>query len=425
MSSNSGTISAICATPPGRNVGMDSVNLALVLFLQRAGLDSRVKYYYPHIQQQESEGNQEQQVAQYVNHGAVTQEFCSAHNSLEQIQGSSAILYWGDFLHMAQYHRTLSRRLIQEGHVKNEHEAAEYIRDIFFLSRAGDAELAKSMAFGGTLIFNSLDDETTGKYASELDRFIKHARKLWVRDVFSHIKLSHLASDYSRIRQGVDCALMIRAKEIESLCGSAETTVQEAVNGKIGVFFGRSKGTGYTLTRFAKRIASGMGKSLYWLPWGDRQGFPSHRTWLMPRPAVPEVMRGTAPLNGTAHLLSALKNSSVIITDTYHVAVNAWNLGTPAICIGNPTPFSVRNVNSGAAFSWRDKRQTFFSMYEALDFFVYAHELIHPLWSRKRIRHILHQLGDQSVVNEIVRRMHQHRDNMETELLSELNDCLN
>lgn len=399
---------------------MDSVNLALQLTLKRANVETAVDYYYPHIPNINSDSNRAEQSVQNARHGVLDQSFRSAHTHLDEIMNSGVILYWGDFLHMAQYHRTIARRLILEKHVQNEQEAANYIQDIFFLSRAGDAVLNKTMSFGGTVIFNTVEDELHGNYATEFKRFIKRTHKIWSRDVFSFIKLSHLSDNYSYIRPGVDCALLIRKADVQALSGSADTTIKESVTGKIGVFFGRSRGTGFRLMQFASSIARGLGQGLYWLPWGNRQGFPSHRTWLAPRPTALSAMPGCEQLGDTAHLLSALMHSSLVITDTYHVAVNAWNLGTPAICVGDPAPFEARNVNSGPAFSWRDKRQTFLSMYDALSYFVYTRELQSWSWSRKRVQHILHSLSDEQAKNEIVRRMHQHRDRIETELTAEL-----
>ena len=407
---------------------MDSVNLALPLMLKRIGIKADVNYYYPHMLHVKTEQNIITEPAiQSANHGDLKQEFRSAHAHLDEIMASKIILYWGDFLHMAQYHRAIARRLIQKGHVSSEEDAANCIQEILFLSRAEDAVLKKSISFGGTIIFNTIADELYGKYATELTRFIKRTHRIWPRDVFSSIKFSHLLSDYSRIKPGVDCALLIHETDVRELCGESEVAIKEAVSGNIGIFFGRTKGTGFRLMKFATSIAKGMKKSMYWLPWGNHQGFPVHKTWFAPRPVSLNTMPGCEQLSCTAHLLSALKHSSLIITDTYHVAVNAWNLGTPAICVGDTTPLEpseMRSVNSGAAYAWRDKRQTFFSMYDALDYFVHAYELQNWRWSRRRIQHILQKLDDQKAIDEIVHRMHQHRDSVEAELASEVTRLL-
>ena len=396
---------------------MDSVNLALQLLLKRSNLAATVDYYYPHISSGTKIGNGQ-------NPGStVKPKFEPAYPHLTAIEQSSVILYWGDFLHMAQYQRTLARRLLQDGLVRNDDEATEYIHEIMFLSRASDSTLKKSLSFGGTVIFNNLDDELTGKYATEFSRFIDRTGKIWSRDVFSYMKLSRHASN-PQVRLGVDCALLIQRADVESLCVADNSVVKTAVDGKIGVFFGRSSGTGFKLMHFASMLARQRGQDMYWLPWGDRQGFPAHRTWLMPRPMALDQMQGCSHLTETGTMLSALMHSDLIITDTYHVAVNAWNLGTPAVCIGDIAPFVTRNVNSGAAFSWRDKRHTFYSMYEALDFFVHMQELKSWVWSRKHIRHIHRKLDDSSVKNEITDRLHRHRDRLEAELLMELSDRL-
>lgn len=393
---------------------MDSVNLALQLVLKRSNITAGVDYYYPYVSSSVKPGNRPDNT---------NPKFESAYQHLTSIYESSVILYWGDFLHMAQYQRTLARKFIQEGLVRNADEAAELIHEIMFLSSASDSILKKSLSFGGTVIFNNLDDELTGRYAVEFSRFIERTGKIWSRDIFSYTKLSHHALN-PHVRLGVDCALLIRHSDLEALIGAGNSSVKTAVDGKIGVFFGRSSGTGFRLMHVASMLARQRGQDMYWLPWGDRQGFPAHRTWLMPRPIALDQMPGCSQLTDTGNMLAALMYSNLIITDTYHVAVNAWNLGTPAVCIADIAPLVPRNVNSGPAFSWRDKRHTFYSMYEALDFFVHTRELNSWLWSRKRIRHLHEKLDNLAVQNQIIDHLHRHRDRLEAELCQELSNRL-
>ena len=63
----------------------------------------------------------------------------------------------------------------------------------------------------------------------------------------------------------------------------------------------------------------------------------------------------------------------MIVTDTYHICVNAWNLGIPAICIIDDLGEAVE-VNSGQQAP--DKRIVFYWSYQLTDFLISASQLL-------------------------------------------------
>lgn len=60
-----------------------------------------------------------------------------------------------------------------------------------------------------------------------------------------------------------------------------------------------------------------------------------------------------------------MRDASLVLTDTYHLAVNAWRLGTPAVLLA-PGGGIAADVNGGSATSYRDKRRDLYSQWEAL-----------------------------------------------------------
>jgi hypothetical protein len=89
------------------------------------------------------------------------------------------------------------------------------------------------------------------------------------------------------------------------------------------------------------------------------------------------IGRGTPAPSTTAsfeELLEQVAQSRLIITDTYHLAINAWRLGTPAICVVD-RPKNIWSVNSGGAGVRRDKREELYSQLECTGLLVDGDDL--------------------------------------------------
>jgi hypothetical protein len=68
-------------------------------------------------------------------------------------------------------------------------------------------------------------------------------------------------------------------------------------------------------------------------------------------------------------LIYGLGDLDFVLTDTYHLAINAWAQGTPAICLVD-TGGAGWNVNSGEPNMRRDKRVDLYSQLDALGLIV-------------------------------------------------------
>jgi len=121
-----------------------------------------------------------------------------------------------------------------------------------------------------------------------------------------------------------------------------------------------------------------------WIPWGDGAAFDAMEA--RTRKGFRQLQK--APIPRTAlvgDLYRLLQSFSLIVSDTYHVCVNAWRMGVPAVCIADIHPETAESVSSGHAYAWRDKRQCFYAMYDAMPYFTYFSELTDRKWRPRRV----------------------------------------
>lgn len=98
--------------------------------------------------------------------------------------------------------------------------------------------------------------------------------------------------------------------------------------------------------------------------------------------------------------------------------------GVPAICEGQSLERAPNNVNSGYAFAWRDKRQVFYAMLDALDFHVYAEELATPQWRERRLAQLLERVADAAGVAAVAARVRAQAEAAEGEFVAALKALL-
>jgi hypothetical protein len=399
-------IAVICASPPGVNPGMNSVDLAFSHFARRRGFLDRVKFYQLYPSSYKT-----------VYHKDETMAYSVIPPDDHLFQSNGLILYWGDFLHMRQYHEAVVNKLLKDDLFQDRKLALQRVQNVFLQSNMNTETLQKTVTFGSTLLFNTIRDELEPTYGPALERFLKLCKAVWFRDVYSALKACHIREEYHPNCLGVDCATLIAPEEVKK---DARTGGEE----KIGLFFGRIATNPEAMFKFAAQLSRRTNINLAWMPWGDAEAFPKLPSILKAFPSELLKSGGDQTAAATSKSLSDLLNYRLIITDTYHVCVNAWNLGVPAIClVENVKPVS-RSVNSGDAYSMRDKRQVFFGMYDALDFFVLNNELENNDLAEARISHLINLLNSSRETEAICSRIRLHARSMENKLAAELNILL-
>lgn len=396
-------LSIVLATPPGFNAGMTATELALVAFLRRHDLQAHAQCYQlvrfadrlAHLPPAERDAAQAR--------AETGIDYLPAFEHRDAIAASDAVLFWADYLHMGIYLRELAKLV------------ADDPKSVLLLAAANDATLRRTISFGTTLLFNTPRDEADASYAVPLRRFLTRAKRVWVRDAQSAARVAHLRHDYETGYFGVDCALLLTRDDV--LRNAAARGIgTPAEPGSVLLFCGREPPARGALLDVATTLGGALGRRVRWLPWGDGGAFPVSG----PRPEG--IAEGGAP---SAHaLLNEVAHAALVVTDTYHLAVAAWNAGVPAVCAFTGHTATPNDVSSGAEFNWRDKRETFFSQYDALDFLIRPEELTEPALLQRRVRHLADAVADVPLRTAIAARIRAHAESVEASLAAELSALL-
>ena len=391
-------LNVVCATQPGPNPGMASVDLALQALVRRHGLKADVAFHQLYTTNELLDSRQDAAAREpLLRRQALPFEYVCSRAEPERVWDADAVVFWGDFLHMEHYARTIAQRLVRIGAAADEAQGRAQALDYFFLRRAPAAALGRTLAFGGTLVFDRGPEASGDDYAQAFARFMRGARGVWMRDVYSALKVARARGTEAAPALGTDCALLLRPDDFAELPRSAWTADAGAGRDAVGMFFGRSPIPLEKLAGFGQDLARRLDAKPHWIPWGTAHSFPAMRY------QVREPEPDTPPLLGD--LLELIRRYRLVITDTYHLCVNAWNLGVPAICVGQGVVRAPNNVNSGWAFAWRDKREVFYAMHDALECSVHAQELGPAPWRERRLAQLVELLGQRGRAAAVVERV--------------------
>ncbi len=229
-------------------------------------------------------------------------------------------LFWGDLLHMRQYLNSI-RGLLRPSSAPPE--------DLLLLTSSPIEVVSRAVSFGTTFLYHSATDLTAEEYGPSFRRFLTHARLVMPRDIVS---LSQVAAVMPRssVAPGLDATQLF--------CGEADwreafpegTDTSLVSPDALLCYFARGKHDVADLRHAVGAFSDVFGQPVRWLPWGDRLSFP-HLGEYESRLELEDLSGGRAPR--LSALLEALAAARCVLTDTYHVAVIAWSLGTPAMIV--------------------------------------------------------------------------------------------
>lgn len=317
-------------------------------------------------------------------------------------ESQDLIIFWGDFLHMYQYQEAVAKILFLKKQYTTKKSAKNRVKEVFLLKGQSKKVLAKTYSFGSTILFNTISNETEVEYRDALANFLSGVAGVWFRDVFSALKANHIRGVYHDSCLGVDCATLIDPEFLNI------TNQKQNYPPHLGLFIGRTVNYITEIVGFAKEIETQISGHMSWIKWGDSRAFPTLKA--VRKVIAKESMEGFTDLGeaDTALALSRLATYDLIITDTYHICVNAWNLGIPAICVYGNDTYNERNVNAGNLLAKRDKRQVFMSMYDALDFLIPYTELAIQDLKQRRISLLIDRFKTGVEIKAIRQRLRQH-----------------
>lgn len=341
---------------------------------------------------------------------------------------TTAILFWGDFQHGRDYLIQSARRLdtIDGGQGRSEGETLDLLYRYFMME--GSDFSSKIMMCGGTLFQNSVADYADLRYLNALSRLYSSADYARARDPYSAGVIARLRRDYATSYLGVDAALLNQPRHLEALEQESPKVLAD-FDGAVGIFFGRSSASFpfWRASFFMKELASAIKAPLAWIPW-DR--FAAGRLFYSRRHRFQRKMKFAAevPRNvdvTVGDVLNLLRRCRLIITDTYHMAVNAIAFNTPVVCVYEPSPASERDCNIGHRAAPRDKRVSIFTSYDLSEFIVPTSDLTDAAARRLRAHHIAECIESSHSIEPAYSGIRAHAAACRRELIAHIQRHLN
>jgi len=290
------------------------------------------------------------------------------------------------------------------------------------LNSATKDTLAKTLSYGTTLMGdNEADLSMPGNYKDALARFLKNINHIWMRDVYSAMRVSHLLGDFPRNHLSTDCALFFDRTDAERLAAESVPHIGDK-NGHVATFFGRSEsGVLPHLTSFAIEIADLLKKEILWLPWLHQMSQKTYRSLKINALLRGEIIKRSPDkilrLSGVeprdySKVMTYLLGSSLVITDTYHLSLIAWKMGIPAICVGSGARNSKHTLGD-------KKKEVFYHTYGAQSFYVFTENLLDRTSRRSEIKNLVELIEHgSSFTSSIHQKICNHSKQSEEELLN-------
>lgn len=385
-------VAVVCALPPERNTGMATVDLAAYAIIPTLVPDTNVTFY--------SYGK----VGEYAyQEGELPFHYVDLTDRPEEYLNSDLIIFWGDFIHSRSYwekDRGDWDKAATSGSLeKRREEYGKYI----FLSTLSEEALKKAIIFGSTIITNSAGDMLDDFYRSNMERLLEHAGGVFFRDALSAAK----ASPYRGLQASLacDCALLLEEDHHRDLPGYVKPSERSGV----GVYFGRT-GSRLSMLCFAKVLARQLGEKDSWIPW-----LHTRRRWRLIARLFGYEVAETDVAPGV--LLTQLGGYSYIVTDTYHLCVNAWRLGIPAVCIGKGSAVSEHSLAD-------KKKEILFEMYGAREFYIFVENLRSFFGFSKSITQAKAALRNNRLSGEVSATIKRHVQTARLRLIATINTIL-
>lgn len=410
------TASVICAPPNGRNPGMATVDLAFGELADVAGVDAVTYWRLWDQSEWIGEPSGSWPAGPGCWHDPSTGlDYRNLRGNLTEAVNADVVVFWGDFLHMAPYQAETARILSEEIRcTASAGDAERMVADHLLFDRQSDEVLARTASFGTTLGLNAPADYV-GVYGQRLRRFLSRLGAVALRDGYSAQIAREVRGDWSRSHMVPDLALL-RPGE------ASRVTERDG----LGVFFARSQLPPEPLAWLGDGLAGATGLRPTWIDWGREPAFwpmNTRKRFRLAWPALEQrqltaslparlgtyrsVARGRGlDLASTqpplAELLAQVASFRAVITDTYHLAVNAWRSGVPAVCVLD-APGRRWSVNSGAPENARDKRWDLYSSLDALAFTTVGG--VHVGRRRREVARLARLLADEQAVVSVVERV--------------------
>ncbi len=345
----------------------------------------------------------------------------SLNFDLKMLKKEDILIFWGDFLHAHHYLKNDLFRITKEKIDKPKKYIPKFLQNkklydynensylhssyrFYLLKNVKKWHWGKTISFGTTLVgddhFNIMKQEN---YCEAFTYFIKNIDRIWTRDMYSALQISHIRKEYSHSYLGIDAALLIGPDDYDTFLDKPSINLPDADH--ILTHFIRTKAPIDQLLSLADNLAKELEMPLYWLPW--LRQLDDKRFHIQ----TPTLKDSILQLEAKTYsdLIHSIRNASLLITDTYHLALIAWRLKVPVLCIGSGLQHPYSTVDD-------KKKEIFYTMYNMLPFYFYAEELDDPEKVSTYIKMIKNEFTDQKRIMEIIHTIETHAEIIEQDL---------
>ena len=384
-------IAVICALPPERNTGMLTVDLAAYVTISKLVEPNIVQFYtYGKLSQYSYPESD------------IPFKYMDVVDNSEEYLSSDVFLFWGDFLHSLSYlekdRGSWNKSLTRESQAGFQ---SDYYKHIF-LSQLDQERVSRAIIFGSTVITNRAEDDLDETYRISSERLFKNAAGVFFRDALSASKVSPLRGLDPSL--ACDCAFLLKDADLNQFAGFE---MAEQRHG-IGVYFGRTKSK-FLMLLYTRLLATQLGEPTRWIPWF----FSRRKVRLLARLFGYEVPEHHID---PGKILSDLSGCKFVVTDTYHVCVNAWRLGIPAVCIGLGSATADNSLSD-------KKKEILFEMYGARSFYIFAEQLSSISGFKTALRQAKTALADPRIGLQVRRNISHHVETAVSRLKRALEDA--
>jgi hypothetical protein len=394
------------------NAGMKTVDMAWDVFLRKNNLSIPYKRF--------SIKAKEQTV--HVTEQIVLNYNGSLNFDLSMLGKNDILVFWGDFLHAYHYLKNDLSRIskLRKPNLKNyiskffrnskwkRFEGENYLDwayEFYLLQGFEQKRLKGKISFGTTLIGDhDFEILKQANYINSFTKFIQNLDRIWTRDVHSALQAAHIRQDYSKSYLGVDAALLIAPEDYDTILDAPTVTLPEEKY--ILTHFARTEAPINQLLALAHRISLELEMPLFWLPWLNH---------------LDEKLKDSLneiDAKSYSDLIHTLRNASLVVTDTYHLALIGWRLRVPVLCIGSGVHYPSSTIHD-------KKKEVFYMMHNMLPFYFYSELLNDEKSIADYVTLVKNEFSDKRSVNRIINKIKVHSESIEKDLATYFHDKTN
>lgn len=354
-------------------------------------------------------------------------QIVDGHATLEP---GDLVLSWGDFQlgfdYLAQSAQRYREVSLGTGRSLSGKDPLDWSYQYFLLQGILGRKGIGVASFGTTLFQNTMTDWANERYYSAISQYLDACEFALFRDPYSAWVAGQITGQPRERHWGIDAAILNEACDFDVLPSSSAW--EQVPSGAVGVFLGRSTRSlsKWAFAKLAKQMSKRLGCSLWWLPWNYFSGSRlfRKRSRIVQKPLLDiEELPADADLF-SGDIIRMLGRCQLVLTDTYHVAINAMALGIPAFCIYEPNPAAERNANMGYRHAMRDKRQLLYASTNQTDLLMTAEDVAVRRERERRVDHLVALLENTAAIDHWKRWLHSERSHIRNRLDGEISKLL-